>query len=600
MKINDLLAVNLNENLEAKVTKESSGNLTRWRNKEPANYVKHLQKFFGPPDELTNQRAIWHDKDGFKRIEVLDEFILHASPVPHYDYVYSYIDLKVPHSLSDELSASSESILIDHLKGEVGARCASLSANAVTLQYVMDVVEGNVKPSKVEYETRIKAMKKMFADGERYELDWWPDETKDTDPDNPYYKDPVDENVSNAKKTSSGNSYMLKLERDKRAGMLVLHILDQKTGKRTEVRGKLGYETNGYDPNDKLHQILDKVGKSASVSDLMNGDVVSINPRHPQGPAALKVAHDLANEARSFAPQQTPMQDLVNSYLFFTSFGQMGASDSAKSPDSAEKIKEVTRTLSQSHKNLQNLDKQTLEKNKNKILTHIHDIMNYAIAHFKEHLTPDNFQAKRKQINDILTKYNNLSSTNENIADGKVRYAKPQFDVEWEEAERYPEFVKIGKAAWIELANKGKAATIKSAKGINNTDAADADSFKSLDKDKQARALAQLKSGDVEMPIVAVYPDGWKELIGGNTRLTAMLAQDGKATVWAFEVPSKVAELAENFADGKKPGRKGLAKRMGVNTKASVGDLRKTAKNSSGEKQRMAHWLANMKAGKEK
>jgi hypothetical protein len=56
----------------------------------------------------------------------------------------------------------------------------------------------------------------------------------------------------------------------------------------------------------------------------------------------------------------------------------------------------------------------------------------------------------------------------------------------------------------------------------------------------------------------------------------------------------------ENFADGKKPGRKGLAKRSGVNTKASVSDLRKTAKNSSGEKARMAHWLANMKAGRAK
>ena len=56
----------------------------------------------------------------------------------------------------------------------------------------------------------------------------------------------------------------------------------------------------------------------------------------------------------------------------------------------------------------------------------------------------------------------------------------------------------------------------------------------------------------------------------------------------------------ENFADGKKPGRKGLAKRSGVNTKASVSSLRKTAKNSTGEKARMAHWLANMKAGRAK
>lgn len=59
-------------------------------------------------------------------------------------------------------------------------------------------------------------------------------------------------------------------------------------------------------------------------------------------------------------------------------------------------------------------------------------------------------------------------------------------------------------------------------------------------------------------------------------------------------------DVAENFADGKHPGRKGLAKRSGVNTKASVSSLRKTAKHSTGEKQRMAHWLANMKAGRAK
>jgi hypothetical protein len=63
---------------------------------------------------------------------------------------------------------------------------------------------------------------------------------------------------------------------------------------------------------------------------------------------------------------------------------------------------------------------------------------------------------------------------------------------------------------------------------------------------------------------------------------------------------SGAVELDENFADGKNPGRKGLAKRSGVNTKASVSSLRKTAKNSSGEKARMAHWLANMKAGRKK
>ena len=92
--------------------------------------------------------------------------------------------------------------------------------------------------------------------------------------------------------------YMLRLERDRSADMLVLHVKDTKTGRRSEVRGKLGYETDGYDDNDPLHQLLDKVGRSASVSDMMNGDVVHINPKHPQGPHAEKAANKVTSESQ--------------------------------------------------------------------------------------------------------------------------------------------------------------------------------------------------------------------------------------------------------------------------------------------------------------
>jgi GNAT superfamily N-acetyltransferase len=73
---------------------------------------------------------------------------------------------------------------------------------------------------------------------------------------------------------------------------------------------------------------------------------------------------------------------------------------------------------------------------------------------------------------------------------------------------------------------------------------------------------------------------------------------DAGAGFWDKHRPEQ--NVWENFADGRNPGRKGLAKRSGVNTKASVSSLRNTAKHSSGEKQRMAHWLANMKAGRAK
>jgi hypothetical protein len=57
--------------------------------------------------------------------------------------------------------------------------------------------------------------------------------------------------------------------------------------------------------------------------------------------------------------------------------------------------------------------------------------------------------------------------------------------------------------------------------------------------------------------------------------------------------------IAENFADGRNPQDKGDAKRHGINTKASVSSLRKTAKQG-GRKGQLAHWLANMKSGRAK
>ena len=170
-------------------------NYSNWDHKESADYSKHLEKTFGAPDEMTDEQTVWHNADGFKRIVCRDEYILHGSPAPHYDFIYCYIDLEVPEDLSDELAKCSGSILIDHLKNEVGARCGSLTANATTLNFVLDVVAGRAEPVKEEYEKRILAMKDMFEKGERYELDWWPDESGDADPENPYYAEGLDEDL---------------------------------------------------------------------------------------------------------------------------------------------------------------------------------------------------------------------------------------------------------------------------------------------------------------------------------------------------------------------------------------------------------------------
>lgn len=57
---------------------------------------------------------------------------------------------------------------------------------------------------------------------------------------------------------------------------------------------------------------------------------------------------------------------------------------------------------------------------------------------------------------------------------------------------------------------------------------------------------------------------------------------------------------AENFKDGEVKGksRPGRVKKSGASCNGSVTDLRKKAKNASGEKAKMYHWCANMKGGK--
>lgn len=62
----------------------------------------------------------------------------------------------------------------------------------------------------------------------------------------------------------------------------------------------------------------------------------------------------------------------------------------------------------------------------------------------------------------------------------------------------------------------------------------------------------------------------------------------------------KTHDIDENFADGKKPGRKGLSKRVGIPKKTTLAQLKKIASTSTGERRRMAQWQLNMRRGRKK
>ena len=72
----------------------------------------------------------------------------------------------------------------------------------------------------------------------------------------------------------------------------VLKVWNKGDSKWVELRGKPGFERM-YDPKDPLHKAITALGKSANISDFVNGDEVSINPNHPDGKKALNMVKRL-------------------------------------------------------------------------------------------------------------------------------------------------------------------------------------------------------------------------------------------------------------------------------------------------------------------
>jgi len=108
-------------------------------------------------------------------------------------------------------------------------------------------------------------------------------------------------------------------------------------------------------------------------------------------------------------------------------------------------------------------------------------------------------------------------------------------------------------------------------------------------------------AGEVSTNLVDRKPiviDADRYIIDGNHRAWAAkyLLNRDYIQAWA---PVK-QQTVENFADGKKPGRKGLSKRVGIPKKATLGQLEKIAKSSTGERRKMAQWQLNMRRGKAK
>jgi len=106
---------------------------------------------------------------------------------------------------------------------------------------------------------------------------------------------------------------------------------------------------------------------------------------------------------------------------------------------------------------------------------------------------------------------------------------------------------------------------------------------------------------DIVENVKETYADDQREktkrTLAKHDKAMIKVARD---SIKKYEKDKEDKETNENFADGKKNGksRPGRVKKSGASCNGSVTELRKKAKNASGERAKMYHWCANMKSGK--
>ena len=154
------------------------------------------------------------------------------------------------------------------------------------------------------------------------------------------------------------------------------------------------------------------------------------NPEPYKKPDAWNPKMDEA--PRTLQSQVTPLEKLVQDYGYLTTFGMSHLDKQAATPEARQQLLTLVQRLSKDGKTFANLDKQKMETNRDKILNHIHSMMQYAIPVLKKNLPADKWEAKRSQINSVLTAYNNARQINE--ASGYIPSAKEKNDPRFKNA----------------------------------------------------------------------------------------------------------------------------------------------------------------------
>jgi len=123
-----------------------------------------------------------------------------------------------------------------------------------------------------------------------------------------------------------------------------------------------------------------------------------------------------------------------------------------------------------------------------------------------------------------------------------MKFLKPNFEHEWEDALRYREIENMDKDEWLKICKKGEIVNyndIKNFLGNVNLD------FDILDFDKKKRFEKHFKTGKIELPIAVKFGDKNYNLLSGNTRLAGLLKNKINPKLWIIDMNKKPLKKQE-------------------------------------------------------
>ncbi|BAO54473.1 hypothetical protein [Nonlabens marinus] len=109
----------------------------------PKGVAQVMLDKYGVPNEITDERLVWHNNGDFAMTMLTNEEIDHRFPMPHKDCLLQTVNYQVPVEKYSDMARYDGSVILERTKGTMGARCDKEMANYLALNLAHDVATGN-------------------------------------------------------------------------------------------------------------------------------------------------------------------------------------------------------------------------------------------------------------------------------------------------------------------------------------------------------------------------------------------------------------------------------------------------------------------------